>query len=102
MIAVDFKTLNGDMVIKGGDFDTEQSDEQHIEDILISEPGYWRQFPLLGVGVRRQLNAPFTHTERINFQKGVKLQLEYDNYKVNKVLAEAADTMNIDAERNMQ
>ncbi len=80
-VAQDFKMVDNDLYIdpKTGDFVIGPSDNQHIQDILESEPGWWKQFPLVGAGLRRLLKSKFTvqSTEAIS-----KQQLEGDGYQV--------------------
>lgn len=80
-IAYDFKEVEDDLFINPntGDFDFVPSDNQHIRDILGSYPGWWKEFPLVGVGIGILLKA------KVNAQKVealIKQQLEADGYKV--------------------
>jgi hypothetical protein len=78
-IAQDFKLVNDDLYYTpSGDFSIEPSDNQHVQDILQSEPGWWKEFPHVGAGVRRLLKA------KINLQRiesTCKEQLEADGYQ---------------------
>ncbi|GAA4354184.1 hypothetical protein GCM10023185_15610 [Hymenobacter saemangeumensis] len=44
-----------DLVVRGGDLEIGESTEQHQRHILISEKGWWRGSPLVGVGLRSML-----------------------------------------------
>jgi hypothetical protein len=42
---------NGDLLIQNGDFVTGPSDQQHVSDIITAFPGWWKEYPQLGVGL---------------------------------------------------
>jgi hypothetical protein len=44
-----------DLAFVDGDFAIGESTRQHQNLILISEPGEWREFPTVGVGIRSKL-----------------------------------------------
>lgn len=81
--AQDFKQVDNDLYFSPttGDLVIAESDNQHIQDILQSEPGWYKEFPQVGASVRKLLKA------RINVQKVtslIKQQLEADGYQVNQ------------------
>jgi hypothetical protein len=102
MAAKDFKLdSDGDIYIDPdkGDFVITESDSQHVKDILLSVPGWWKEFPLVGWDPYSRLNSR-------NLQKGIqdlKTQLEGDGYE--KILTEGLEvtvdgvTGNITAKR---
>lgn len=100
-LAKDVKLINGDIYINPltNDFDIEFSDAQHVEDIINSSPGSWKEFPLLGVGARAYLAG----SNILELQKEVRVQLESDGYRVSKValksLPNGTNTFDIEAER---
>ncbi len=47
----------GDILIVNGDFVIGDSDLQHISDIILSAPGWFKEFPLLGVDPENSLNG---------------------------------------------
>lgn len=47
----------GDILIVNGDFVIGDSDNQHISDIVMSSPGWFKEFPLLGVDPANFLNG---------------------------------------------
>ena len=49
---------NWNPVLRNGDFFIDDSDEQHIEDIMMSNPGDWKSSPLLGWGIGKRLREP--------------------------------------------
>lgn len=58
IIRADFQLdEDGDLNIAHGDFTVGPSDVQHVEDIIQSFAGMWKQNPLLGVGIKQFLNS---------------------------------------------
>lgn len=85
----------GDILLKDGDYVMDESDMQHIEDILDAYPGEYRNAPLLGVYLQRAVNGLLDGSIR----RDININLQSDNYSVKKV--EITDTnLNIDAERD--
>ena len=41
----------GDLLIQNGDLTTGASDQQHVSDIITAFPGWWKEYPQLGVGI---------------------------------------------------
>jgi hypothetical protein len=74
---------DNDLVIRNGDFDIEFSDENHVEDILNGYLGHWKQFPLLGIGIERELNIKADNQQII--KRKIQQQLESDGYKVGQI-----------------
>ena len=70
-------------VIRQGDFEINEITEfQHVRHILIGEKGEYRNAPLVGVGLRRQIGRSGSFEE---LTRKAKLQLEIDGYQVNKI-----------------
>jgi hypothetical protein len=86
-----------DLVIDtlSGDFITRESDTAHIDAIVNTSVGQWKQSPLLGVGIFTFLNAPggLQTAKRIT-QK----QLESDGYDAEKITANSDGSLNIIAQ----
>lgn len=82
-VAQDFKQVDNDLYINPntGDFMIAPSDNQHIEDILSSEPGWWKEFVLVGASLRRLLKAKF-NTQTV--ESTIKQQLEADGYQAGR------------------
>ena len=82
MIATDYiDDSSGDLLIDNGDLVLGASDEQNINDILVSFHGWWKQFPSLGVGIPTLLKAT------INIPKVeslIKSQLQADGFQVGR------------------
>lgn len=74
-----------DLQINGGDFVVGPSDQAHIDDILSTEKGEWREWPLLGVGLQKYLNSTGQLDDRAGLLRAVRLQLESDNFQVLKL-----------------
>jgi len=52
-MTTDFALTNNDLTITpAGDFAIGESDNQHLYDIINSFPGWWKQFPQVGVGIQ--------------------------------------------------
>ena len=80
MIAYDLATdTDGDILIDPitGDFKILPSDKQHVSDILQSFAGWWKQFPLLGVGVMNFVNSS---GQNDNLSRLIKINLQSDGY----------------------
>jgi len=85
---------NNELQFRNGDFLVEESDGQHIQDILIAAPGHYKQYPLLGANITNGLNGSNT----IEFKRNIRLQLESDGMEVETINFNN-DQININAER---
>ena len=96
--AKDIKLENNDLVFDDitEDFIITDSDQQHIEDIVEAFVGHYKEFPLLGVGIRQYINSAGAQVELQTF---IRLQLEADGYTVNDVIIGEGEKIFIDAER---
>jgi len=74
---------NGDLKIVNGDFSVEFSDEDHVEDILLSSLGHWKQFPLLGIEIEKQIST--NNNQQQTFRRKIQQQLQSDGYKVGNI-----------------
>lgn len=89
MARQDIQLIDDEPVIKDGDFAIFFSDQQHIEDTISAAPGWWKQFPDDGVGIKSWQGGP------INAQamaKSIRLNLEVDGYKVNNPIIKSDPT----------
>ena len=89
---------DGDISFFNGDFKVKESDSQHVEHIMISDRGQFRQFPLIGVGIYRL----FSGSPNVQFvRQQIKLQLESDGYNVRQITINPQNIteIEIDAER---
>ncbi len=87
-----------DLIIQGGDLRVDESDQQHVLHILQSDKGQFRQWPLIGFGANRMLNASFS-SQRI--KNAIKVQLVSDNYTVREIKVTEDFTVSIDAKRKL-
>lgn len=69
----------GDIMIKNGDFVIGASDEQHIVDTINAFPGWWKQFPADGVGIKAYQNSS---GQEQKLAGAIKQQLQNDNYNL--------------------
>jgi hypothetical protein len=82
-IATDIRTNdNGELVFMRGDFDVFESDETHVDDMLIFRKGHCRQYPLAGVGLKDFEKAAATQSALELLRKRIRLQLELDGYSI--------------------
>lgn len=67
---------NGDLVIGG-------SDDQHIELLMMTTPGQWKESPLVGIGLINYLKKPTTSEKQM--KRDIIVGLSADGYKVNEL-----------------
>lgn len=72
---------DNDLAFYNGDFKTGGADMHHIEVLLITVPGAFKQSPLIGANVRSLLNGKVDVAAR----RDIKLQLAADGYKAKSV-----------------
>lgn len=90
---------DGDELIVNGDYVIGPSDSQHIDDIIISVAGAWREFPAVGVGVQEYQSGP---NEEQKLRAVINQQLKADGYADIIVLANYLDNsldVSVDANR---
>jgi hypothetical protein len=68
---------DGDELILNGDYAVGPSDSQHIDDIIISVAGAWREFPAVGVGIQEYQSGP---PQEQKLRSIVNQQLQADGY----------------------
>lgn len=97
MSAIDFiLDVDNDLVEStDGDFVEGESDGQHIQDLLMLEPGELVYDPLIGVAIERYRNGMADG----NLNKTIYMQLQADRYKIEKLLIEGSGNIEIDAVR---
>jgi len=79
MMATDILlNADGDLDCAYGDFVPGVSDQQHVEDILASNKGDYKQTPLVGVGIINYLHGPLSGVRRERMRADMLLQLESD------------------------
>lgn len=73
---------DGDLFFKGGDLSFGESTEQHQRDLMLAMPGEFRQWPLIGAGIRTELLNSISPDElRIAIQR----EMERDGMRVVKL-----------------
>jgi hypothetical protein len=75
-------TKERDLKVEAGDFAIAESDKQHVDLILKTYLGAWKEFPLVGVGLDLYLAS--SGMEQI-IQRNITVQLQADGYKVEGV-----------------
>jgi len=86
---------NGELAVLNGDLHIGNSDQQHVEHILTSAKGHYKQHPLIGVGIEDYLNAPNSLITRQKLEKEINLQLESDGAK--EITVSYNDTLKVAA-----
>ncbi|MBL7879165.1 MAG: oxidase [Chryseobacterium gambrini] len=89
---IDF-LFDNDLVIRGGDLATGESDNNHVKHILIANKGEFKASPELGVAIQEMLA-----TESPNqFLIDAKRNLQYDGMQVTNISLTENGTINVDA-----
>lgn len=91
---------SGDLIFSDGDFAVRASDEQHVVLIVNTSIGSWKQYPLVGVGLRQYLGSS---GQIQTIKRNISLQLESDGYSdVAVKLGQSGEniTYSINANRN--
>lgn len=89
---------NHRMIIRNGTFLTGPSNDQETEQILISNRGDWKQWPLTGCDLDNLVNASASITNLNTFRRTVNLQMEMDNKKVLTLTAHSLDSLTLETE----
>lgn len=74
----DIALENNDLVFKNNDFVYAISDTQHVIDTLNAFPGWWKEYPLDGVGLMSYMKS---NTDIQALNRKIKIELESDGYK---------------------
>ena len=69
---------DADFIMLNGDFAPIDPSNLYIERILVSSPGHWKQFPLVGVGIFNYLQG--TQSSQV-LQRNISQQLESDVFQ---------------------
>ena len=99
--AIDYKLSDdddSDLFIdpETGDFKKVPSDTKHVEDIIKSYSGWWRESPTIGVGIDLALASPFNKQRYI---RAIRLQMETDGIKVDELTINEKNEIFITGER---
>ena len=76
---------DGDLLFLNGDFVISESDQQHVADTCNAFVGWWKEFPLDGVGIGNFINSAGGAQQ---LARKVKIELEKDGYKVDNPVVE--------------
>lgn len=98
MSAIDFITDEDQDLLESAndlDFVEDESDSQHIHDLLQLEPGELIYDPLMGVGIERNINGKADGS----LKKMIYLQLQADGYSVRQLTIDDEGNIDINAER---
>lgn len=100
MAVKDIILLDGDLHIVNGDFNVKESDSQHIELIIDSWIGSWKQYPLCGVGIENYIKSS---GQSLALKRNIAVQLEADGFTEVDVYVSPYDILDItvDATRNV-
>lgn len=79
---------NQDLLILNGDFSGDASDQDHVQAIVEATPGAFKQYPLVGVGIKNYLGAPLLAQD---LKRLIRVQLEGDGYKVDSIEVHGQD-----------
>lgn len=71
-----------DLAEKNGDFVIDDSEVQEAALIVHSEPGEWRQYPTVGMGIMKYLKGV---ENRVKFERDLRVALEADGKKPSKI-----------------
>jgi hypothetical protein len=77
-IATDYNT--GDLMIKNNDFFFGESDEIHIQDTIIANPGDWKEFPIDGCSLIKYVNSDQSSFNKLS--RKIIIELNNDGYDV--------------------
>ncbi|MCH5243414.1 MAG: hypothetical protein J1F29_00750 [Lentimicrobiaceae bacterium] len=86
-------TDNGDIDFITGDLRYVNSDYRHQQDILLSQKGYYKEHPELGVGIGDYRNE----TDPEELLRAIKKEFVADGMKVNKVILSVDGQIETDA-----
>ena len=81
--------------LSGGDFATGDSDDQHVELLMVSTQGQWKENPLTGIGLPNYMKQQGTSAAQM--KRDITVGLAADGYKV-KTLTLDAGEFNLDYE----
>ena len=56
-MAKDILFEDNDLKFENGDLSIGDSDQQHIEDLLLANKGDYKQSPIVGIGIKKWINS---------------------------------------------
>lgn len=90
---------NFDLLFKNGDLVIAESDEQHLQLIMLLEQGQLRYSPLTGVGITKKIKSLLTQQSQNQTRKNIYLQLTIDGYQAGTSTVSFDNEIIIKAER---
>lgn len=92
---------DGDLAVtETGDLLVDWSDAQHVDDLLLSNRGNWKQYPLAGAAIQRLANSKITGSDALTAKRLIAEALRYDDVKLNKLTIATDGTIKLDSTRN--
>lgn len=88
---------DNDLIFDGGDIKIGASDKQSMRSTINAWPGWWKEFPSVGVGISKYLNSSGKNQE---IQRNIKLQLESDGFDVVTIIANNTPNGEFDIQAN--
>ena len=81
----DIRLENNDLFIDAnfGDFSIGESDAQHVQDILNSYAGWWKESPTLGVGLKKYLGKSGGIQD---IKRLINIHLKSDGYRTDNII----------------
>jgi hypothetical protein len=79
MTRYDIQLNNNDLAFKNGDFFIDESDSQHVIDTFNAFAGWWKEYPLDGIGIFGYTKSP-ADIQSIN--RKTRIELESDGYVI--------------------
>jgi hypothetical protein len=89
---------NGNYKVASGDFVVNESDDQHVELLLITPKGGIRRSPAVGVGITRYYKKQSTDLK--DFEREATVNLQADGYKATNMTIDANGEFALDYETN--
>ena len=83
MIDILLTAIDGDLLVKNGDFLFGESDEQNIHDLINDAPGEWKEFLNVGLGINYYLNS---RMDKTSITQAVRIQLQNDGFNTDKMV----------------
>lgn len=82
-----------------GDFKIAESDTRHVDDIIDSYIGHWREFPSVGVGIKRKQSQAGSLQV---VSREIRVQLVSDGYSVKKIQFDSSGGVYVTGKRNKE
>jgi ABC-type uncharacterized transport system substrate-binding protein len=86
----------GNWAVENGDFVVGNSDDQHVEQLLLTRKGMIREAASVGVGILGYLKKQ--NTQISDLKREIKINLQSDGYKVRKLTIDDKGEFTLDYE----